>query len=590
MSASEGTATGRLADWIAAVRYEDIPERVLALARGQILSVLASLFAGSRTAAASAVRRAVLRRGAPGPASVLPTGERVSVSDAILANAASSVALDHDDYLFLGHTGHTAVLASWALAEAGGLPARDVLLAQVVANEIGGRVAASTLLGPQNGQTWSFLHAAAGAALASKLLGLSARETAHALGIALYQPTFTLMPGFMGSDAKALTAAVPAAAGVEAALLAREGMTGPLDVLEHPTGGFWSFFAYAPLPHMLTGLSRAWITDTLAFKKYPGCAYIDTAMDALFEVLDEFRRDRGRPLAPDDVLAVEVRASLLTVEMDNLSADSRCLERGTRGRSEEHGTRGALSPERVNFSIPASAAIAILAGRLSGAEFEPDRLASHAEEIRFLAQRVTLRHDWDMTLEVADAFDAALGENGIAAALSPRDLLAVLLGYRSRMGGHKRTPLRWGSLLARHPRALLSRAFRAAGRRRLFLRKGGDLGAVDFTRFRMVFPASVELVTRDGKRYAARRDIPDGAPGGPDRLGTAAAKFREEAGRFLSPERVERALARVLRFESSSVAELAREIALPNSHPDLGYHPSEYPGQFEGSRTMDADA
>ena len=67
-------------------------------------------------------------------------------------------------------------------------------------------------------------------------LGLDAERTAHALAIALYQPPYGLWPGFMGPQTKLLTAAEPAAAGARAALLAAEGVTGALDVIEHPRG------------------------------------------------------------------------------------------------------------------------------------------------------------------------------------------------------------------------------------------------------------------------------------------------------------------------------------------------------------------
>ena len=136
-------------------------------------------------------------------------------------NSAASMALDYDDYLYMGHTGHSAVLASLALCEAEALSTRDFLLAQVIANEIGGRVGASAVLGPQNGQAWSFIHAVEGAAIGAKLWGLCReRRRRTPSRIALYQPTFTLWPGFMGPGSKVLTAAAPTVTGLQAAAFA----------------------------------------------------------------------------------------------------------------------------------------------------------------------------------------------------------------------------------------------------------------------------------------------------------------------------------------------------------------------------------
>ena len=54
----------------------------------------------------------------PGRSTIVPTGETTSPHAAVYANAALSMAYDYDDYLFLGHTGHSAVCP----------PARSVML------------------------------------------------------------------------------------------------------------------------------------------------------------------------------------------------------------------------------------------------------------------------------------------------------------------------------------------------------------------------------------------------------------------------------------------------------------------------------
>jgi 2-methylcitrate dehydratase PrpD len=112
---------GELGRFAATLRYDDIPPRVLDKARWQLANVLASLHAGVHAEAANAVLRAVRRFDEAGPCTVFPSGERMSVHAAITANAALAMALDYDDYLYMGHTGHSAVLASLALAGARGL-------------------------------------------------------------------------------------------------------------------------------------------------------------------------------------------------------------------------------------------------------------------------------------------------------------------------------------------------------------------------------------------------------------------------------------------------------------------------------------
>lgn len=500
------TAIERLAEWLVALRWEDIPEGVRERARHQVANVVASMLAGAENEDASAVRRAVAAWGTTGPCTVIPTGERLPLAEALLVGGAYSIALDYDDYLSMGHTGHSAVLVSLALAEMRGGPLRDALVAQVAANEIGGRLGASVVLGPQNGQAWSFLHAAEGAAVAAKMGGLDARRAAHALAIALYQPTFTLWPGFMGPGSKVLTAS-PMLEGTRAADFAREGMTGALDILENPQKGFWASFAWAPLPARMEGLGERWVTDTIAYKKYPGCAYIGTTMDALFAACAE-----GRVRAAD-VDKVEVTANLLTVEMTNLSAP--------------HLQPGApLSPIHINFSIPYSVAVGLAGGRLGSRELGRAFLDAHDAEIRALAGRVALTHDWAMTRRVVDAF----GGGADLARLAPRDALRAILGYLGMMGGDKEHRIGLGGI------------WRA--------RRNGTPGGP------IAFPARVVVTTRDGRRFAAERDIPEGAPGAPRFFETVADKLRVEADGRLPAGRAETILALCRRYEDATAADI----------------------------------
>ena len=540
-------ATRRLADWICSLRYEDIPPRVLARTRHQLLSVLAAVHAGARTDAGAAVYRAVSKSGSRGPCTVVPSRDRMSLADAITINSAYSMALDYDDYLYMGHTGHSATLGSLAVCEAEGLSTRALITAAVIANEVGGRVGASAVLGPQNGQAWSFIHAIEGAALAARLYGLDVTRTAHALAIAMYQPTFTLWPGFMGPQSKLLTAAGPTVIGIQAAQLAREGMTGALDIFEHPRKGFWASFTYVPLPHMLSGFGSAWVSDTLAYKGYPGCAYIDTTMDALFAALSEARAARGAPLKADEVASIQVEASLLTVEMDNLSA--------------EHVREGEpLSPINVNFSIPYNVGIGVVAGRHTAAELSQEFLDAHAPAIRRVAARTSLRHDWNMSAGVARAFDAVLGRSSALASLSPAQLARVVRGYRSQLGGRKKNDIDvpgLGRFLLRFsPDIVRLVVDRLRRRRGPGAAPGGDLSRVDFTKFEMRFPARVTLRTVDGEGYSARQDIPRGAPGQERYFETVEDKVRRESGRVIGGDPAERLLQVVLALEEHSLQDV----------------------------------
>src|SRR5947208_807942 len=151
--------------WAASLGLGDVPERVRERARLQTESILA---AGRAGAAAAAPMAAVAPEGRLGE---------------VYTGAAASIAHDWDDYLFMGHTGHSSVWVARAFAE----DADTALRAQIAGNEVAGRIGAALLLGPHNGQFWSAIHCASAAAAAGVAIGLDATALSHALAISLYQ-------------------------------------------------------------------------------------------------------------------------------------------------------------------------------------------------------------------------------------------------------------------------------------------------------------------------------------------------------------------------------------------------------------------
>src|SRR3954469_3520373 len=281
------TICEQIGDWAAGLTEAQIPESVRIRAELQRVSINAA-------AAAEASAAAPFAHVAPDG----PLGQ-------IYASAAASMAHDWDDYLYMGHTGHSAVPTAQAFSDD---PAR-ALLAQVAANEVAGRLGLALFVGPHNGQFWASIHCAGAAVAAGVALGLDGERLAHALAIALYEPPYGLWPGFMGPSSKLLTAAEPAVQGARAALLAAEGVDGALDVIEDDRG-LLTHLAFVRRPAAFGGLGDVWLTDTLAFKPRPGCAYLQAAVDAAL------RAD----VAASDVREIEVSAGYLTLAMESLGS------------------------------------------------------------------------------------------------------------------------------------------------------------------------------------------------------------------------------------------------------------------------------
>ena len=317
------SAARDLAEWVSTLRYEDIPPSVLERARLQVVSVLAAVLAGSKLAPYRALLRSAEQWGSGTDATIIPSGRTTSTHTAAYVNAAASVSIDYDDYLFAGHTGHSAVLGSLAFAEATGADGRALITAQVAANEVAGRLGASFLLGPHNGQMWAYIHALAGAVVGGRFLGPDATAIEHAVGIALAQPPWPLAAGFFGPDSKMVLASEPLTAGMRAASLASEGVTGGARVIEE----MLEKIAACALPFVTSGLGTSWVTESLAYKVIPGCAYIDTPVEAMAECMRAFAEKHGRALAAKDVASIRVECTLLTAGMELMSAPKRTSRR-----------------------------------------------------------------------------------------------------------------------------------------------------------------------------------------------------------------------------------------------------------------------
>jgi len=263
-----------------------------------------------------------------------------------------------------------------AYAASLGLEGRHVLAAVVAAGECAARVTAGTTLGPHRGQTAAHAHLVGAPAARLHAQGSPPDQWVHAWGLALAAPPWSLHRGFLGSDAKVFTAAVPVRVGLDACDAAAAGLRGAPDILEAPDG-LLTQFATEPLPEaVVAGLGRRWHTETTSFKVHPGCAYLDPAIDCAVVLHHRLGGVRAA-----DVREVIVHAGILTVAVDR--------------RAAAHVRGPDSSVAALNFSVGYSVATALLAGGLTHHDFHfpaldrPDRWD--------LAGRVRVVHDDEIT-------------------------------------------------------------------------------------------------------------------------------------------------------------------------------------------------
>lgn len=360
-------ALEELASWSSRLRLDDVPPRVAELAASQILSHLAAIRTGLRCKPGQRLVRALGD----------PLQPDVAGSARVLAGAGAWLNLD--DTAYAGHLAPSTVAVPVAYAYALGLSGAGLLRSVVVANECAARITAAATLGPFRGQTALHTHLAGTVAGRLRSQESPARVWTSALALALSAPPWTLMRGFIGTDARLLHVPVAVRMGLDACDAAAAGLSGAADIIEHPEG-FLGQFATVPLPEAVTaGLGQRWHTETLSFKLHPGGPGIDAAIDAaadLHRTMDGWE--------PADIREILVHASLYTVRA---------------ARMAESHLGGPRTPfGALVLTVPYTVATTLLAGRLTVDDFFPPAVEDPGRWA--LAARVSLRHDPSMTRQL----------------------------------------------------------------------------------------------------------------------------------------------------------------------------------------------
>jgi aconitate decarboxylase len=313
---SNNPHTRAIAQFIAQLRYEDIPDEVITRIKLLILDALGCALYGSGLEWSRILRTALVQLDATKACRVWGTSERLSAPHAALINGSLVQSFELDDVHRQGvlHVGAVTLPPLLAVTELRpDMSGPDLLRAAVAGYEIGPRV--GKCMGPEHiGQGWhsgatvGVFSAASGAAAA---LHLTAEQAVHALGIAGTQAS-GLMAAQYGAMVKRMHAGRAAQSGLYGALLAEAGYTGIVDVFESPYGGFCTTFSRSNdrfnLDELSWELGRQWETLRISLKFYSCVGSNHTTLDAIRML------QAKTPFSADDVASIVVHGSQVTVE------------------------------------------------------------------------------------------------------------------------------------------------------------------------------------------------------------------------------------------------------------------------------------
>ena len=373
-------AAEELAEFLAGLRYDEIPDPVRDHARVCMLDTVGCGLFGSTLSWSGTLTDVVQELEPVGRARIWGTTIRTSPGGAALANGTAVHGFELDDLhpRSIVHPGSVVLPAAVAMAEHVGGVSGPRLRAAVIAGyeaaaRVGLTVGSSHLL-----QGWhpTGTHGAVGAAAACGLiLGLSPTQMTHALSLGATQAS-GLMSAQYGGMAKRMHAGRASQSGVYAAALASRGFTGVPNVFEAPYGGYCATFAPDFDVSALTrDLGTVWETLNVGFKPYSTNGSCHAALDALFELRSAH--------------AFEAK-SVKSVTADVSTATQRHVGWAY--------TPGGIT--RAQMNLPFILAVALTDGAAFVDQFTEARVAEPS--VVELAQRISVRADTDIDAKGPD--------------------------------------------------------------------------------------------------------------------------------------------------------------------------------------------
>jgi 2-methylcitrate dehydratase PrpD len=307
-------ATAAIVEFVTGLRFPALSEEVRHYARRHLLDTAGVMIAG---AGGQVANRAEAVLAAVRPAGHIPVpgrARRADLLDAAFLAGTAGHGIELDDGFRQGsvHPGCVVTPVALALGYDGGASGPALIEAIVAGYET--TIAIGRAVHPALRQRGFHPAATVGvfgaAAAAGKLRGLSETALANAVGIAASSAAglFAFVGG--GADIKRLHAGHAAREGLQAALLAEQGIEGPPDVIE-ARDGFMQAFAFGDgeAPHGVTlppGMPFG-ITDCY-IKPYPCCRHIQPAVEALIGILND------EQIAADDVQHIDVATYRIAAE------------------------------------------------------------------------------------------------------------------------------------------------------------------------------------------------------------------------------------------------------------------------------------
>ena len=361
--------TRELAAYAAGLNYGKIPPATIAMAKRLLLDGVGCLLAGINGEPARSAAKMARELGGEKQATILPGNTMGSVRDAAFVNGISlySVGLNDVHSASGAHPGGCILPVVLGMSEWLRVPGEKLLTSMVAGYEVNGRVGRAII--PSHRQRGFHPTGTCGTfgatTTACFLLGFEAEQIASALGIAGSQAAGLYECHHDGTSTMIFHAGRAAQNGVEAALLARAGLTGPATVLEGSKGFLQATSNASDIAGAMRDLGQRYELDSTSFRPYFGCSSTISSSGAMARIMKRSK------INAEDVEEITVRCHDI-VAHDNADADPHTML-------------------AARLSLPFNVGLVIVHGDVLAADLEESEL--YNPRVRALLPKIKLISD-----------------------------------------------------------------------------------------------------------------------------------------------------------------------------------------------------
>jgi len=370
------TMTHTLAEFTVGLRYEDIPEDARVAAKRFIFDSVGCALGGLKQEDPEIYMKVLRYLGGNPHATILGTAEKMSLVDATLVNALLIRVMDYNDIYWMQDPSHPSdiIPAALCVGEHLGKSGADILTAIIIAYEIEMRLCEFAVPGiRERGWHHATLTQFASPFTAGKVMDLTVDQLVQAAGISgsAHGSTGSVTAGKL-TMMKNTVDPLATAAGVEAALLAKEGYTGPEHAIDGKEGLMQCLGEAWDNDKLVGGLGESFRITRCGMKAYPTEALTHAPITATLNLI------RRHELAPENIAAVEIKT--IARAADILSDPSKYEPQ---------------SKETADHSLPYCIAAACARARVTPEEFKDESIQDPAIRHFLPLIRVTAEPEYE---------------------------------------------------------------------------------------------------------------------------------------------------------------------------------------------------